>query len=410
MRRAAYETARLKLAHVRLESGQAVVAGLGSLTQTAADALEVDRVGLWFLEDGGREIVCKEQFVRATRSHTSGTVLRARQFPTYMRALQERRAIVADVAREHPATRELTQDYLEPNGIASLLDAPIFRRGEVVGVVCHERVGQARPWSDREVDFAGSVADLAALILEQGDRVELEAALKVQAEEQLMRQKLEALALLARSVGHDLNNVLAVFAATATEVEDHGLQETAESMLEAVEAGKRLSKQLFEVGERRAEHTDTNVGKAVKRMLGPLRALAGARVHVELDVEGSDLCAQISEGNLERVLFNLVANARDAIAQGGSASGQVHIAVRRATDADEVAPDFVIIELADDGCGMDARARAHLFEPYFTTKSEGHGLGLATVYGIIKRAGGSIDVASSPGQGASFRIALPAAG
>lgn len=410
MKRAGYETARLKLAHVRLESGQAVAAGLGMLTQTAADALQVDRVGVWFLEDQGRQIVCKEQFIRATRQHTSGAVLRAREFPAYMRALGERRAIVADVAREHPATRELSESYLKPNRIASLLDAPIFRRGDVVGVVCHERLDEARPWSEREVDFAGSVADLAALILEQADRVELEAALKIQTEERLERQKLEALALLARSVAHDLNNVLAVFAAAASEVEDHGLGETAESMLSAVEAGKRLSSQLFDVGERRTpERAGTNVVKSLKRMLGALRALATPRVNVDLDVKGSDLYAQITEGNLERVIFNLVANARDAIVQAGRAEGHIAIAARRATEADEVAPDFVVIELSDDGCGMDAHTRVHLFEPYFTTKSDGHGLGLATVYGIVKRAGGSIDVASAPGQGASFRVALPAA-
>ena len=76
---------------------------------------------------------------------------------------------------------------------------------------------------------------------------------------------------------------------------------------------------------------------------------------------------------------------------------------------DDVPPDFVVLELSDNGCGMDARTRAHMFEPYFTTKSGGHGLGLATVYGIVTRAGGSIDVASALGEGSSFRLALPAA-
>jgi len=137
-KRAAFETARLKLARVRMEAGQTVASGLALVTQTVADALDVERVGIWFLEDQDRVLVCKEQFIRSGRRHVSGTILRARDYPTYIRALRERRAIVADDATQHPITSELTAPYLIPNRITSLLDAPIIRDGRVVGVVCHE--------------------------------------------------------------------------------------------------------------------------------------------------------------------------------------------------------------------------------------------------------------------------------
>jgi signal transduction histidine kinase len=76
-------------------------------------------------------------------------------------------------------------------------------------------------------------------------------------------------------------------------------------------------------------------------------------------------------------------------------------------DGDDVPPDLVVLEVSDNGTGMDARTRAHLFEPYFTTKPHGHGLGLATLYGIVKRAGGTVQVASEPGLGTRFLLALP---
>lgn len=406
IKRAAFETARLKLARVRLESGQAVAQGLAIVTQTVADALDVDRVGIWFLEDQDRTLSCREQFIRSGRRHISGTVLRAREFPTYMRAMRERRAIVADDAVHHPITCELADAYLRPNRIASLLDAPIIRQGRVIGVVCHEREETPRPWSEREIDFAGSVGDLVSLLLEQGERVELEAALKFQAEERLEKQKFDALALLARSVSHDLNNVLSVLLVAATEVEESGLSEVAQSISAAVAAGRHLSEQLSDVGGRTVKQPgSTHVARLLERQLGPLRALASARVKLHLDVQDGDAHALISEGSLERVLFNLVANARDAVSDGG----RVEIVLRAAEPEDEVPPDFVVLEVIDDGCGMDARTRVHLFEPYFTTKSQGHGLGLATVYGLIKRAGGSIDVASAPGEGSTFRVALPRA-
>lgn len=406
IQRAAFETARLKLARVRVENGQAVSGGLALVTQTVADALDVDRVGVWFLEDQDRTLVCREQFIRSGRRHISGTMLRAREFPNYMRALRERRAIVADDAERHPIVGELAEAYLVPNRIASLLDAPIIRDGRVVGVVCHEREDTPRPWSEREVDFAGSVGDLVALILEQGDRVELEAALKIQTEQRLERQKLDALALLARSVAHDLNNVLSVLLVAASEVEDQGMAETAQSIAAAVEAGRNLSNQLSDVGGRPVKQAGTaDVSKLLGQLSGSLRALATPRVKLKVEVRDSEAHAQITEGGLERILFNLVANARDAIAD----SGEIEIIVRRAELEDEVPPDFVVIDVVDDGCGMDSRTRMHLFEPYFTTKSQGHGLGLATVNGLVTRAGGSVDVASAPGEGSVFRIALPRA-
>jgi signal transduction histidine kinase len=406
IKRAAFETARLKLARVRLENGQAVSGGLALVTQTVADALNVDRVGVWFLEDQDRTLICREQFIRSGRRHISGTVLRSRDSPHYMRALRERRAIVADDAVQHPLTGELADAYLRPNRVASLLDAPIIREGRVIGVVCHEREDEPQPWTQREIDFAGSVGDLVALILEQGERVELEAALKLQAEQRLERQKLDALALLARSVAHDLNNVLSVLLVAATEVEERGMTETAQSMSAAVEAGRHLANQLADVGGRAVKQAaETDVGKLLAQQLGALRALATPRVKLQLDVRDAGALAQISEGSLERILFNLVANARDAI----SDTGRVEIVLRQAEPDDEVAPDLIVLEVSDDGCGMDARTRVHLFEPYFTTKPQGHGLGLATVYGLVTRAGGSIDVASAPGEGSVFRIALPRA-
>src|SRR4051812_10282201 len=318
VRRAAFETARLKLARVRLESGQAVSSGLALLTQTVADAMVVDRVGVWFLEDQDRTLICREQFIRSGRRHLSGTVLRSRDFPNYMQALRERRAIVADDALRHPLTSELGEAYLEPNQIASLLDAPIIRQGRVIGVVCHEREDKPRNWSEREIDFAGSVGDLVALLLEQGERVELEAALKIQTEQRLERQKLDALALLARSVAHDLNNVLSVLLVAASEVEEKGMTEVAQSMSAAVDAGRHLSSQLADLGARTVKQPGaTDVGKLVQQLAGSLRALATPRVKLHVDVRDPDARAQVGDGALERILFNLVANARDAVGEGG---------------------------------------------------------------------------------------------
>ncbi len=119
------------------------------------------------------------------------------------------------------------------------------------------------------------------------------------------------------------------------------------------------------------------------------------------------------QGHLEQVLLNLVVNARDAISDCGS----IAISVENVSLAGDVtnpailSGDAVVLSVSDDGCGIDAATMEHIFEPFFTTKGpeRGTGLGLATVYGIVKQCGGTIEVSSEPGQGTTFRLFFPRA-
>jgi signal transduction histidine kinase len=407
VRRTAFETARLKMARVQVDAANAKSTAFRLITQIVAEALAVERSGIWFLEDLDRSLRCADLFIASDKRHEPGGALTSSDYPVYMKALRERRAIVADDALHHEDTRELAESYLVPNGITSMLDAPIIRKGRVIGVVCHEHVGPKRVWTEREIDFAGSAADIAALVLEQADRVELEAALKIRTEERLENQKLDAMSLMARSVAHDLNNVLVACVGVADQLKRGGRAdsaELAESLFAAAEAGKRLSRKLLDVGLREQQTTESaDIGKVLNGLLSTLRSLAGPKIEIIAHVRDRATPVRLSESDLERIFLNLVANARDAT----SGSGRVDITVRAAEPDDDVAPDFVILEAADNGSGMDARTREHLFEPYFTTKPDGHGLGLPTVYGIVRRGGGTIHVASELRRGSSFRIALP---
>src|SRR4029077_14094297 len=121
--------------------------------------------------------------------------------------------------------RELTASSLGLSATTSRLDAPIIREGTMAGIVCHEHVGEARIWSQKDRDFAACTADMAALFLEQADRAEIERALRQRREEKLAEDKMAALGRLARSVAHDINNVFNALAMTgrlleAREAED----------------------------------------------------------------------------------------------------------------------------------------------------------------------------------------------
>ena len=139
---------------------------LCAAVETSAKTLKVERVSVWIFGDGHATINCIDLYTSSSGVHTSGMELTEKDFPHYFKALHENRVIVADVAHENPATREFAHDYFPLHGIFSMLDAPIWRGSEVIGVVCHEHVDCLRQWTPDEQNFASSVADMVSLSME----------------------------------------------------------------------------------------------------------------------------------------------------------------------------------------------------------------------------------------------------
>ncbi|MBN1514151.1 MAG: PAS domain S-box protein [Phycisphaerae bacterium] len=154
-----------------------LAAAARTVTQLAAMALKVDRVGVWLLEEDDRQLRCRDLHERAAHTHISGATLALTDFPAYFRALVADRAIDASDARTDPRTSELAGPYMVPLGIVSLLDSPIRLGGRVVGVVSHEVRGEPRVWSPDDIAFAGQVADQMAQALANRQRRDAEQAL-----------------------------------------------------------------------------------------------------------------------------------------------------------------------------------------------------------------------------------------
>ena len=139
---------------------------LRRITEIASDTLNVERVSIWFFDSEHSEIRCRDLYTRTDDRHSRGIVLKAKDYPSYFRALQDSCAIAADDARTDQRTREFTASYLNPLGIVSMMDIPIRRRGEVTGIICFEHTGQERKWTLEEQHFAISVGDTISLTLE----------------------------------------------------------------------------------------------------------------------------------------------------------------------------------------------------------------------------------------------------
>jgi signal transduction histidine kinase len=407
-RRRAFESARLRLARLRVAGGASLGNVFREATELAARTLQVDRAGIWLFVDGRRAIRCYHLFERAGGEHSEGAMLRAEDFPAYFTALSERRAIAAGEARRDPLTRELREAYLEPLGIRAMLDAPLYRDGEVIGVVCHESRA-VRSWSDADREFAASVADRVALQFEEAARKDAEALAEAQEAHLAELHKMEALGRLAAGAAHDFRNVLTAVIGFAHEIKRRtaALPEiagAAEQIERAAERGSALARELLSFGRGEASPARVVDPAEVAAGLAPmLRKALGARHELALRCDPGTGRVLLDRAQLERVVLNLVLNARDAMPEGGS------VVLRVAEEPIEGGPLHVVIEVSDTGIGMDEATRARIFEPFFTTKPEGEGtgIGLSVVFGVVERAGGFVHVESALGKGTRIRVVLP---
>lgn len=152
--------------------------GFERMTEACSELLSVERASVWLYDDAQESIVCADLFERSQRTHSRGMELKATDYPDYFDALRQMRAIAANDAATDPRTSRFQDPYLKLHGIRSMLDAPVWVEGRMVGVVCHEHVGASREWTPEEVSFAGSMADLVAMRLQEVQREKAEQALR----------------------------------------------------------------------------------------------------------------------------------------------------------------------------------------------------------------------------------------
>jgi PAS domain S-box-containing protein len=238
-------------------------------------------------------------------------------------------------------------------------------------------------------------------------------------EDQLrLAQKMEAVGQLAGGIAHDFNNLLtAILGSTelllASIDSEDPRRDDVQEIGRAAHRASALVRQLLAFSRKQVmQPRQVNLNDIVRDMGGMLRRLVGERIALKLDLDPSLGDVTADPGQIEQVIANLGVNARDAMPRGGTLTiGTANVSRVGLTAADEGLPagPLVVLTVKDTGIGMDEHVLAHLFEPFFTTKElgRGTGLGLATVYGIVRQTGGQIQVTSRPGAGSTFAVYLP---
>jgi len=261
-------------------------------------------------------------------------------------------------------------------------------------------------------DAEGHAQGAICMALDITDRKQLEEQLR-------QAQKMEAVGRLAGGIAHDFNNLLMVIQGYADLLADRlptgdPLHRNAEQIQMASQRATSLTRQLLAFSRKQMLAPKVlNIQTVVADMEKILRRLIGEDIQLETSSAADLGLVKADRSQIEQVIMNLAVNARDAMPQGGRLTietGNVELDSTFTHPPAVLAPgQYVMLAVTDNGCGMDAETQAHIFEPFFTTKEKGKGtgLGLATVYGIVKQSGGYVWVYSEPARGTSFKIYLP---
>ncbi|MCD6588123.1 MAG: PAS domain S-box protein, partial [Candidatus Fermentibacteraceae bacterium] len=268
-------------------------------------------------------------------------------------------------------------------------------------------------------DAQGRPQGINAIFRDNTERKQAEAEREKLQFQLTQAQKMESVGRLAGGVAHDYNNILSVIIGNAELAlgkvsPGDSLHADLKEILDAAERSADITRQLLTFARKQTIQPDVlDMNKGVEAMLKMLRRLIGEDINLSWHPGPGRMTVFVDPSQLDQILANLCVNARDAIDGVGNVTIKTdHVSFDKKYCADNpefIPGEFIMLSVSDNGCGMDSDTLVNIFEPFFTIKSvgEGTGLGLATVYGIVKQSNGFINVDSEPGRGTTFRIYLP---
>ncbi len=408
---------------------------LDQITQEVANYLGADRVGIWLHGSERDCIYTPSLFLKLEKEHQRDISLFKKDFPDYFEALERDRIIEAQDARVHPATKCFKESYLEPLGIFSLYDTPIWNSDTVIGVLCLEYLSPKENWNIAEKNFMTSVADFIGKLFEKKSFLELIDTLEDKVAQRtrelteakdiiVAQEKLASLGALTAGVAHEIRNPLNLITNAAKildsmtdseesfkESEFEDFQTTVEIILNSSKRAETIIKSMLE----QSRNDDTfeiceindMIRESVKLSYHSMRAKSPFEVtpHIDLCESAPFLMSRIS---LQRAIINILDNSFYALKEKVSKNTRYDPEIEISSSLDETNHQLVL-RIKDNGDGIKQEQLKKVLEPFYTTKptGQGTGLGLSMVFDIIKRHGGNMHINSTYGEYFETIIRLP---
>jgi PAS domain S-box-containing protein len=365
-------------------------------------AVAAERASMVRLKEGGEMEMTDEWCASGIEpSILSADIMDASPFLSVVEKFATQHTVVINNLASQPDIDEIREEFLK-SGVKSFLAVPLHSGSKIIGFLGFTNYTKPRTWYGEDVRLLRAASEILAAYTS-----------RKQAEDELIKAtKLESLGVLAGGIAHDFNNILTAIlgnislakaSATADATLTTRLTETENATLRA----RDLTQQLltFSKGGTPVKKTAA-AGELIRETAGFV--LRGSKTLCKLEIPEDLMPVEIDAGQITQVLHNLIINADQAMPEGGS----IEITAQNAENPEVVPPlkkgKYVQITVKDTGIGIPPDNIQKIFDPYFTTKKSGSGLGLATSYSIIKKHGGQIAVESDVGKGTKFILYLPA--
>ncbi|MEI1373949.1 ATP-binding protein [Nostoc sp. UHCC 0926] len=385
------------------------------ITQKAANALEVERVGVWLFNGERTKLQCISLYERRNQRHSAGLERNRADYPIYFKSLASARTIAVTDTRTDLQVQELWDELLEPKNIISLIDTSIWVGGEVVGTVLYEQIETPRTWDLSEQNFVSSIAEFVALTLEVCDRKRAESALHEakEAAEVANRAKSTFLGNISHDLRTPLSSILGITEALQDQVYGLVSQEQRQYLNMLESSGKNLLElinQILELTDIESSKIElqlaaTSIQGLCDSSLSFVKYLAFQK-NIQLSVQVPEELEpiQVDERRIRQVFINLLTNAIKFTKEGG----KVWIEVQPNSTN-----EYIFFSVVDTGIGMLSDDLFKLFKPFVqvenssTHRSTGTGLGLVMVQKIVELHGGTVHAESQLGKGSRFTVKLP---